>query len=222
MARGSGSGPYPAQRTVCHTRRCPRRPRLRVTRPASARLAQVRQCDGRRQAVGGSLCSRLAHPRGLPQRQEVRQLEVSAPTLKRQAQPLQHGPTETRVLYTQIRARRMLSPGLPKYITPWGDIHKTKAAAIEAHEMDLAGKAPDGGGVGGGGYPKVTLVMSRGGAPHPDRADRRVPPPAAKKSAAMANVDGEAAYREAACDGDNREDADDDFELIPKKRGKVR
>lgn len=107
-------------------------------------------------------------------------------------------------------------------MTPWGDIHKTKAAAIEAHEMDLAGKAPDGGGVRGGGYPKVTLVMSRGGAPNPDRTDRRVPPPAAKKSAAMANADGEAAYREAACDGDNREDADDDFERIPKKRGKVR
>jgi hypothetical protein len=109
---------------------------------------------------------------------------------------------------------------LCRYITPWGDIVKTKAAAVEAHEVDLAGNAPDGGGVGGAGYPKVTLVMSRGGAPNPDASDRRVP--IAKRSPAMANGGGDTAYRE--CDGKNCEDADvkDDFVRVQKKRPKQR
>ena len=58
-----------------------------------------------------------------------------------------------------------------RYVAPWGDVFKTRAAAEQAHGLDLDGNAPDGGGIDGV-YPRVKLVMSRGGAPNPDGSDR--------------------------------------------------
>ena len=56
-----------------------------------------------------------------------------------------------------------------RYVTPWGEHHKTRAEAAEAHALEEAGMAPPRA------YPRVRLVLSRGGAPNPDGSDRLAP-----------------------------------------------
>eukprot|EP00967_Tisochrysis_lutea_P136167 scaffold242520_cov36-Tisochrysis_lutea.AAC.2 len=83
--------------------------------------------------------------------------------------------TAKRILSSCLHLRRIMSNtywgACNVYVAPWGDVFKTRAAAEQAHGLDLDGNAPDGGGIDGV-YPRVKLVMSRGGAPNPDGSDR--------------------------------------------------